>query len=174
MSFVQVQHMVRLWWKQVVAPIAAIALVIMIINVAAFQETQTTSLDLVRMPVWRRPFAAFGRLWQDSSMRYHSTTDYTSELEATLQDTVASETASAGQGRPEETRWPGEMERGPSSAAQPRFETGHSDIPITHREGHFEAGEESYHGQEDAPSEQGTLAAIVDYLSRLFGRDQKP
>ncbi|KAG0100062.1 hypothetical protein BGZ93_004439 [Podila epicladia] len=57
----------RLWWKQVMAPLAAAALVIMIINVAAFQETGNTGLTLVRFSPWMRPFAAFGKLWRDSS-----------------------------------------------------------------------------------------------------------
>ncbi|KAF9986735.1 hypothetical protein BGZ75_001491 [Mortierella antarctica] len=63
-----VQHLVKLWWKQVMAPIAALALVIMIINVAAFQETRTTSLDLVRVPIWRRSFVSFSQLWRGPRM----------------------------------------------------------------------------------------------------------
>ena len=58
--------LVRTWWKQVMAPIAALLLVIMIINVAAFQETRITSLDLVGVPMWKRPLAAIGQLWQGS------------------------------------------------------------------------------------------------------------
>ncbi|KAF9295021.1 hypothetical protein BGZ74_011008, partial [Mortierella antarctica] len=57
----------RLWWKQVMAPLAAAVLVIMIINVAAFQETGNTGLTLVRFSPWMRPFAAIGKLWRDSS-----------------------------------------------------------------------------------------------------------
>ncbi|KAG0261875.1 hypothetical protein BG011_000572 [Mortierella polycephala] len=59
----------RLWWKQVMAPVVALGLVIMIINVAAFQNTRTTSLDLVGMPMWRRPFAVIEQLWQGSGTR---------------------------------------------------------------------------------------------------------
>ncbi|KAF9963013.1 hypothetical protein BGZ70_007722 [Mortierella alpina] len=58
------QHLVKLWWKQIMAPIVALALVIMIINVAAFQETRTTSLDLVRVPIWRRSFVSISHLWR--------------------------------------------------------------------------------------------------------------
>ncbi|KAF9288636.1 hypothetical protein BGZ68_010849 [Mortierella alpina] len=58
------QHLVRLWWKQVMAPIVALALVIMIINVAAFQETRTTSLDLVRVPIWKRSLVSISQLWR--------------------------------------------------------------------------------------------------------------
>ena len=54
------------WWKQVMAPVVALLLVIIIINVAAFQETRITSLDLVGMPAWKRPFARIGQLWYDS------------------------------------------------------------------------------------------------------------
>ncbi|KAF9564005.1 hypothetical protein EC968_004650 [Mortierella alpina] len=68
------QHLVRLWWKQVMAPIVALLLVIMIINVAAFQETRTTSLDLVRVPIWRRSFASISQLWRGP--RTLKTTDY--------------------------------------------------------------------------------------------------
>ncbi|KAG0033694.1 hypothetical protein BGZ81_007692 [Podila clonocystis] len=60
----------RLWWKQVMAPLAAAALVIMIINVAAFQETGNTSLTLVRFSPWMRPFAAIGKFWRDSSSAF--------------------------------------------------------------------------------------------------------
>lgn len=49
------------------APLAAAVLVIMIINVAAFQETGNTGLTLVRFSPWMRPFAAIGKLWRDSS-----------------------------------------------------------------------------------------------------------
>ncbi|KAF9092200.1 hypothetical protein BGX29_010573 [Mortierella sp. GBA35] len=62
----QVYDLARFWWKQVMTLVAALLLVIMIINVAAFQETRSTSLDLVSMPVWKRPFAMISQLWSDS------------------------------------------------------------------------------------------------------------
>ncbi|KAF8940262.1 hypothetical protein BGZ58_007153 [Dissophora ornata] len=68
MSTEHVLYLARRWWKPVMSGVAALALVFMIINVAAFQETKSTSLDLVSVPAWRRPFAAFGRLWYDSSV----------------------------------------------------------------------------------------------------------
>ncbi|KAF9900109.1 hypothetical protein BX616_002687 [Lobosporangium transversale] len=68
LSFEQVPGMMRKWWKPVMASIAAVMLMIMIANAAAFRETKSTSLDLVGIPAWQRPFVAIGRLWRDSSM----------------------------------------------------------------------------------------------------------
>ncbi|KAG0044137.1 hypothetical protein BGZ83_010632 [Gryganskiella cystojenkinii] len=64
--------LIQSWWKQVMAPLVAFFLVIMIINVAAFQETRITSLDLVGMPAWMKPFAKIGRLWHDSGVLHHN------------------------------------------------------------------------------------------------------
>ncbi|KAF9397052.1 hypothetical protein BGX21_009329, partial [Mortierella sp. AD011] len=55
------------WWKQLLVILAAFLLVIMIVNVTNFRDTMSTSLDLVHIPVWQRPFAAIGRLWYDNS-----------------------------------------------------------------------------------------------------------
>lgn len=65
----------RLWWKQVMAPLAAVALVIMIINVAAFQETGNTGLSLVRLSPWMRPFTMIGKLWRDSGSTFDKDAD---------------------------------------------------------------------------------------------------
>ncbi|KAF9411235.1 hypothetical protein BGZ94_001405 [Podila epigama] len=55
------------WWKQVMVLLAAAVLVVMIINVAAFQETKNTSLTLVRFtPGWMRPFKILGQFWRDA------------------------------------------------------------------------------------------------------------
>lgn len=70
LEFLTVQHVygvVRGWWKHVVVVIGAFLLVIMIINVAAFQETGSTSLDLVTMPAWSRPFVIMRRYWTSDS-----------------------------------------------------------------------------------------------------------
>ncbi|KAI1304276.1 hypothetical protein EDD11_005230 [Mortierella claussenii] len=68
LSYENPQDMIRQWWKPVVASVVALLLVIMIANAAAFQETKSTSLDLISVPAWQRPFAAIGRLWRDSSL----------------------------------------------------------------------------------------------------------
>ncbi|KAF9934798.1 hypothetical protein FBU30_000092 [Linnemannia zychae] len=53
-------------WRLVMIILSAFVLVVMIINVAAFQETRSTSLDLVTMPAWSRPFVLIKRYWSDS------------------------------------------------------------------------------------------------------------
>ncbi|KAF9907904.1 hypothetical protein EC991_010417 [Linnemannia zychae] len=58
--------LIRGWRKIVMSVIAALLLVIVIINVAAFQETRSTSLDPVIMPAWSRPFVMIKRFWSDS------------------------------------------------------------------------------------------------------------
>ncbi|KAG0075598.1 hypothetical protein BGZ90_009696 [Linnemannia elongata] len=63
----QAFDLVRGWWKHVMVVIGAVMLVIMIINVAAFQETGSTSLDLVTMPAWVRPFVIMKRFWTSDS-----------------------------------------------------------------------------------------------------------
>ena len=63
----QVFDLVRGWWKHLMVVIGAVMLVIMIINVAAFQETGSTSLDLVTMPAWVRPFVIMKRFWMSDS-----------------------------------------------------------------------------------------------------------
>lgn len=63
----QVFDLVRGWWKHVMVVVGAVLLVIMIINVAAFQETGSTSLDLVIMPAWVRPFVIMKRFWTSDS-----------------------------------------------------------------------------------------------------------
>ncbi|KAG0370464.1 hypothetical protein BGZ54_006240 [Gamsiella multidivaricata] len=90
LSFAQMQHLVRMWWKQIMAPVAALALVIMIINVAAFQDTKSTSLDLVNIPAWRRPFAVIGRLWHDSSVTQRYLTS-NGEFDGFMDDLIFSE-----------------------------------------------------------------------------------
>ncbi|KAG0201289.1 hypothetical protein BGX28_005841 [Mortierella sp. GBA30] len=70
LTFLEVGRLVRLWWKQVMAPVVALALVIMIINVAAFQDTRTTSLDLVEVSVWRKPFVTIRQLWKSSNVAH--------------------------------------------------------------------------------------------------------
>ncbi|KAG0349090.1 hypothetical protein BG004_001915 [Podila humilis] len=78
LSITKTMAFCRLWWKQIMAPMAAILLVIMIINVAAFQETGNTSLSLVRFaPVWMRPFKVIGQLWRDSSSSSSSSSSST-------------------------------------------------------------------------------------------------
>ncbi|KAG0372724.1 hypothetical protein BGX24_012658 [Mortierella sp. AD032] len=62
----QVLDLVRGWRRIVMSVIAALLLVLVIINVAAFQETRSTSLDLVIMPAWSRPFVMIKRFWSDS------------------------------------------------------------------------------------------------------------
>ncbi|KAG0299935.1 hypothetical protein BGZ98_009631 [Dissophora globulifera] len=68
LSLDQIPALMTRWWKPVMAVIAALVLAIMIANVAAFQDTKSTSLDLVSTPMWQRPFAAIGRLWRDSTV----------------------------------------------------------------------------------------------------------
>ncbi|KAF9356718.1 hypothetical protein BGX26_004874 [Mortierella sp. AD094] len=65
--FEQMQCHAGFWWKQLMVILAALLLVIMIINVTNFRDTMSTSLDPVHVPVWQRPFAAIGRLWYDNS-----------------------------------------------------------------------------------------------------------
>ncbi|KAF9310810.1 hypothetical protein BG003_008078 [Podila horticola] len=83
----------RLWWKQVMAPLAAAALVIMIINVAAFQETGNTGLTLVRFSPWMRPFAAIGKLWRDSSSTFGKD-DEAKDMPLEFQERIATVTKS--------------------------------------------------------------------------------
>ncbi|KAF9123440.1 hypothetical protein BGW39_008971 [Mortierella sp. 14UC] len=65
-SVQQLLDLIRGWRKIVMSVIAALLLVVAIINVAAFQETRSTSLDLVTMPAWSRPFVMIKRFWSDS------------------------------------------------------------------------------------------------------------
>ncbi|KAF9110236.1 hypothetical protein BGX27_006628 [Mortierella sp. AM989] len=63
----QLQCQIGFLGKNLVVMLAASLLVIMIVNVAHFQDTMSTSLDPVHVPAWQRSFAAIGRLWYDKS-----------------------------------------------------------------------------------------------------------
>ncbi|KAF9985794.1 hypothetical protein BGZ65_009878 [Modicella reniformis] len=157
MSLTQLQYQINLWWKQVMAPAVALALVIMIINVAAFQDTQTTSLDPLHIPVWRRPFAAFGRMWHDSS-NTRSPVGHSGGLDGVVQNVVGSETivtVTVQQAHPEETQ---DLE----------IRT----APTAYRDGHVEEDDKGYHGQKDARSESEGPMSLVDLLRAFVRRLQ--
>jgi hypothetical protein len=160
MSVAQCQYQLGLWWKQVLAPIAALALVIMIINVAAFQETQTTSLDLVQAPIWRRLY--LGPWFHRSGSRSHGV--HTGESDSFSQNFVPSaetrETPSVKEG--------GAADEMPSVVPHQKH-----DSKGSHGSDHHETtGNEDYNDQKESEAERGGIVAtLVERVRQLIGWD---
>ncbi|KAF9200608.1 hypothetical protein BGZ49_009149 [Haplosporangium sp. Z 27] len=68
----QLQCQAGFWWRLPTVILASFLLIVMIINVSNFQDTMSTSLDIVQIPIWQRPFAAIGRLWYENSRHRES------------------------------------------------------------------------------------------------------
>lgn len=161
MSAAQCQYQLGLWWKQVLAPIAALALVIMIINVAAFQETQTTSLDLVQAPIWRRLY--LGPWFHRSGSRSHAV--HTSESDSFSQNFVP--------GQSPETRETPSVKEGGADEMPSVIPHQKHDSKGSHGSDHHETTDNGdYNDQKESEAERGGIVAtLVERVRQLIGWD---